>query len=93
MSQDTLNTIRKIHGFKPIVKRVRGFEVVSRMETPVKLRHEVQSIVLDTIFVQLIIVPSSQNNLYLFALASRRICHQMNTWIYEYVQALVLNAN
>lgn len=37
MSQDTLNTIRKIHGFKPIVKRVRGFEVVSRIETPVKL--------------------------------------------------------
>ena len=37
MSQDTLNTIRKIHGFKPIVKRVRGFELVSRMETPVKL--------------------------------------------------------
>lgn len=37
MSQDTLNAIRKQHGFKPIVKRVRGFEVVSRMETPVKL--------------------------------------------------------
>lgn len=37
MSQDTLNTIRKIHGFKPIVKRVRGFELVSRLETPVKL--------------------------------------------------------
>lgn len=36
MSQ-TLNAIRKHHGFKPIVKRVRGFEVVSRMETPVKL--------------------------------------------------------
>ena len=32
-----LNTIREEHGFKPIVKRVRGFEVVSRMETPVKL--------------------------------------------------------
>ena len=37
MPQDTLNTIRKIHGFKPMVKRVRGFELVSRMETPVKL--------------------------------------------------------
>lgn len=36
MSQ-TLNAIRKHHGFKPIVKRVRGFEVVSRMETTVKL--------------------------------------------------------
>lgn len=36
MSQ-TLNAIRKHHGLKPIVKRVRGFEVVSRMETPVKL--------------------------------------------------------
>ena len=36
MSQ-TLNAIRTHHGFKPIVKRVRGFEVVSRMETPVKL--------------------------------------------------------
>lgn len=36
MSQ-TLNAIRKQHGLKPIVKRVRGFEVVSRMETPVKL--------------------------------------------------------
>ena len=33
----TLNAIRKHHGLKPIVKRVRGFEVVSRMETPVKL--------------------------------------------------------
>lgn len=33
----TLNAIRKQHGLKPIVKRVRGFEVVSRMETPVKL--------------------------------------------------------
>lgn len=33
----TLNTKRKIRGFKPIVKRVRGFEVVSRMEAPVKL--------------------------------------------------------
>lgn len=37
MSQDTLNTIRKIHGFKPIAKRVRGFELVSHLETPVKL--------------------------------------------------------
>lgn len=36
MSQ-TINAIRKQHGLKPIVKRVRGFEVVSRMETPVKL--------------------------------------------------------
>lgn len=36
MSQ-TLNAIRKHYGLKPIVKRVRGFEVVSRMETPVKL--------------------------------------------------------
>lgn len=33
----TLNAIRKQHGLKPIAKRVRGFEVVSRMETPVKL--------------------------------------------------------
>lgn len=33
----TLNAIRKQHGLKPIVKRVRGFEVISRMETPVKL--------------------------------------------------------
>lgn len=33
----TLNAIRKQHGLKPIVKRVRGFEVVSRMKTPVKL--------------------------------------------------------
>nr|DAV33426.1 MAG TPA: deoxyuridine 5'-triphosphate nucleotidohydrolase [Caudoviricetes sp.] len=33
----TINAIRKQHGLKPIVKRVRGFEVVSRMETPVKL--------------------------------------------------------
>lgn len=32
-----LNTIREEHGFKPIVKRVRGFELVSRLETPVKL--------------------------------------------------------
>lgn len=32
-----LNTTRKIRGFKPIAKRVRGFEVVSRMEAPVKL--------------------------------------------------------
>lgn len=37
MSKDTLNAIRKHHGLKPIVKRVRGFEVVSRMETPVQL--------------------------------------------------------
>ena len=37
MSKNTLNAIRKIHGFKPATKRVRGFEVVSRMETPVKL--------------------------------------------------------
>ena len=36
MSQ-TINAIRKQHGLKPIVKRVRGFEYVSRMETPVKL--------------------------------------------------------
>lgn len=33
----TLNTKRKIRGFKSMVKRIRGFEVVSRMETPVKL--------------------------------------------------------
>lgn len=32
-----LNTTRKIRGFKPIAKRIRGFEVVSRMETPVTL--------------------------------------------------------
>lgn len=31
MSQDTLNTIRRKHGLKPIVKRVRGFEYVSRL--------------------------------------------------------------
>ena len=37
MSKDTLNIKRKIRGFKPIAKRVRGFEAVSRMETPVKL--------------------------------------------------------
>lgn len=37
MSKETLNTTRKIRGFKPITKRVRGFEVVSRMEVPVKL--------------------------------------------------------
>ena len=36
MSQ-TLNEKRKQHGLKLIVKRVRGFEVVSRMETPVQL--------------------------------------------------------
>lgn len=36
MSQ-TSNVIRKQHGLKPVVKRIRGFEVVSRMETPVKL--------------------------------------------------------
>lgn len=33
----TLNFIRIKHGFKPVTHRVRGFEVVSRMETPVKL--------------------------------------------------------
>ena len=32
-----LNSIRGKHGLKPIKPRVRGFEVVSRMETPVKL--------------------------------------------------------
>lgn len=32
----TLNAIRKQHGFKPIVKRVRGFEPVSRLGTIVK---------------------------------------------------------
>lgn len=37
MSKDILNIKRKIRGFKPIAKRVRGFETVSRMETPVKL--------------------------------------------------------
>lgn len=37
MSTETLNTIRRKHGLKPIAKRVRGFEVVSRMETSVKL--------------------------------------------------------
>lgn len=31
MSKDTLNAIRKQHGLKPIVKRVRGFEYVSRL--------------------------------------------------------------
>lgn len=36
MSKDTLNTTRKIRGFKPIVKRVRGFEFVSRLGTIVK---------------------------------------------------------
>lgn len=36
MSKDTLNAIRKIHGFKPIVKRVRGFEPVSRLGYVVK---------------------------------------------------------
>lgn len=35
MSQ-TLNTIRKHHGLKPIVKRVRGFEPVSHLGTIVK---------------------------------------------------------
>lgn len=35
MSQ-TLNAIRKHHGLKPIVKRVRGFEYVSRLVTTVK---------------------------------------------------------
>jgi dUTP pyrophosphatase len=33
----TLNSIRKKHGLKPVTHRVRGFEVVNRMETPVKL--------------------------------------------------------
>ena len=37
MSENTLNTIRRKHGLKPITKRVRGFEVVSRVETSVKL--------------------------------------------------------
>lgn len=36
MSQDTLNTIRKQHGLKPIAKRVRGFEYVSRLGTIVR---------------------------------------------------------
>lgn len=36
MSKDTLNTTRKIRGFKPIVKRVRGFEYVSRLGAIVK---------------------------------------------------------
>lgn len=31
MSKDTLNAKRKIHGFKPLAKRVRGFEYVSRL--------------------------------------------------------------
>ena len=31
MSQEILNAIRKHHGFKPIAKRVRGFEYVSRL--------------------------------------------------------------
>lgn len=35
MSQ-TINVIRKQHGLKPIVKRVRGFEPVSRLGTIVK---------------------------------------------------------
>lgn len=33
----TLNSIRGKHGLKPVTHRVRGFEVVSRMETPVKM--------------------------------------------------------
>lgn len=33
---NTINAIRKQHGFKPIVKRVRGFEPVSRLGTIVK---------------------------------------------------------
>ena len=33
---NTINAIRKQHGFKPIVKRVRGFEYVSRLGTIVK---------------------------------------------------------
>lgn len=33
----TLNSIRKKHGLEPVKTRIRGFEVVSRMETPVKL--------------------------------------------------------
>lgn len=31
MSKEILNTIRRKHGLKPIVKRVRGFEYVSRL--------------------------------------------------------------
>lgn len=31
MSKDTLNIKRKIRGFKPLAKRVRGFEYVSRL--------------------------------------------------------------
>ena len=31
MSKDTLNAKRKIRGFKPLAKRVRGFEYVSRL--------------------------------------------------------------
>ena len=37
MSKLILNVIRKKHGLKPVKNKVRGFEVVSRMETPVKL--------------------------------------------------------
>lgn len=37
MSENTLNTIRRKHGLKPTVKRVRGFESVNRLETSVKL--------------------------------------------------------
>lgn len=36
MSENTINTIRRKHGFKPIAKRVRGFEFVSRLGTIVK---------------------------------------------------------
>ena len=32
-----LNTIREEHGFEPVEQKVRGFELVSRLETPVKL--------------------------------------------------------
>ena len=36
MSKKTLNVTRKIRGFKPITKRVRGFEYVSRLGAIVK---------------------------------------------------------
>lgn len=36
MSKEILNTIRRKHGLKPVVKRVRGFEYVSRLGAIVK---------------------------------------------------------
>jgi len=37
MIEDTLNVTRKSQGFNVVNKKVRGFEVISKMETPVKL--------------------------------------------------------